>query len=152
MYSAPTAGSSGGMHLPSVELATGGQICKKILWHIFLKNKKKIKKNKKTPRETWKSAVSRGPGSRGRSESTCMYKSCIHMSPFMQPIAVSNQIAPAQSTKHASCACVGPSQPRPGCVVRDVNQSEGQARAGAVAQGTLSIFRKMDKISIFRPT
>ena len=52
------------------------------------------------------------------------------MSPSMQPIAVSsNQDAPTQSTKHASCACVGPGQPRPGYAKptwlgTDVNQSD----------------------------
>jgi len=47
-YSAPAAGSSGGTFIPPVELAAGGQICKKKIRHIFLKNLKinniKIKK------------------------------------------------------------------------------------------------------------
>jgi len=83
-----------------------------------------------TEPETWKSAVSTGPGSRGHIEGTCTYKSCIHTYPSMEPIAVSsNHVALAPSTKHASCARISHGQPQPGCVVRawlgtDVNQSD----------------------------
>jgi len=48
-YGAPAAGSSGGTFIPPVELAAGGQICKKKFRHIFLKNQKINNiKNRKT--------------------------------------------------------------------------------------------------------